>query len=132
VTIEEARELNLLIMPPWDQRDEIERLVATLSGLDSTTSVWLRCKPEQGQECQELLASVLREASLPEGQIPNFLLVDARLAPEREAGLYRAASAVYVEDHWIQSPLTIRRASDCSSRLLRGPAALEAWRTADG
>jgi glycosyltransferase involved in cell wall biosynthesis len=132
VVIEEAADRNILVMPPWDQPDELPRLLESLSVLPLSMSVWLRCEAGRGAAYREILLSALKNTDCAQAQMPKLLIVDARLAPEREAGLYRAASAVYVEDHWAESPITIRRASDCSCLLLRGRGALEAWRISDG
>jgi hypothetical protein len=55
------------------------------------------------------------------------LVVDAHLAPDREAGLYLAADAVYVDEAWPDADRAARRASDCGLPALVGAEALRAW-----
>jgi len=132
VVVEEAGPRNILVMPPWDTQPLLDRLLSTLKEMPQSVSTWLRCPQGKGETYRSRLLESAERCGLTDEELPSILLVDAFLAPEREAGLYRAADAVFVEDEWQESALVIRRASDCGCRVLRGRDLLESWLQSDG
>ena len=120
--IEEAAERNVLVVPPWDDDAAVHALVQTLAELETDAAFWLRTAAGEGATLANTLRGVAADAALP-----TLLLVDATLAPEREAALYVTADAVYVDDAWPEADVHARRATDCGRPALRGPAELRAW-----
>ncbi|MCB9535131.1 MAG: glycosyltransferase family 2 protein [Myxococcales bacterium] len=123
VTIEEAAARNVLVYPPWDDAAALAALAGVLRDAPAADAAfWLRCAPGQGET-----AKAAFEAAAGDGPLPDVLVVDAPLAPDREAGLYVAAQAVLVDEAWPDAPQTLRRAADTGRPALRDAAALRAW-----
>ena len=122
IEIVEARSRKLLLVPPTDD-EALRGLVGALSDLDAAdASVLLRAEPGSGEWLRQRLCRLGDSERLP-----DLLLLDTRLAPDREAGVYVAANAVYVDDAWPESDSVARRAADCGVPVLRGRPALERW-----
>lgn len=124
VTVEEAAARNVLVYPPWDDAGALAALAALLreAGADENVGFWLRCAPGQGEAARAAFV-----AAAGEGALPDVRVVDAPLAPDREAGLYIAAQAVLVDEGWPEAPQTLRRAADTGRPALRDAAALRDW-----
>jgi len=121
--IEEAAQRNVLIVPPWEDDSALAALLATLSSAaDRGVAFWLRSGVGDGDAAVERLAALAGD----EEQV-SVLVVDARLAPEREAALYVTADAVYVDDAWPEADVHARRATDCGRPVLRGADELSVW-----
>jgi len=122
VQIEEAATHNLLISPPLSALPQLlERLSAQPPG---DWACWIRVPIGAGPRLREELKAL--PLSLEAHQI---LLVDAPLALEREAGLYTAADAIYLDPSWPEAERERRRAADCDRPLLMLDE-LGAWITA--
>jgi hypothetical protein len=128
VMVEEAAARNLLVFPPWQDTDALSSLLVQLGKADVDTATWLRAPSGEGTAHARVLGTALTSAGTPHLD-PTLLVVDAPLAPEREAGLYLAADAIYVDEAWPGTEVIIRRTIDCGRTLLRGPEALERWLT---
>ncbi len=127
VTLENPRARTVLIVPPWGEDEALTALLRTLAGLDAEAdvAVLVRCPPYEGKS---YLASLERLAAAARLTVKaDVRLVDAPLAPDREAGLYLAASALYVDESWPDADLVVRRAADCGVPVLRGPDELVAF-----
>ncbi len=131
VMVEEAGETNLLVMPPWSDHDALVEFLSRCSKSERPMTVWLRCQPGTANERSNSLSKIMNTVSVSDSDQVSILLVDANLAPEREAGLYRAADAVFVDDTWPGINDVIRRSYDCRRQLLRGYSELEAWLASD-
>jgi glycosyltransferase involved in cell wall biosynthesis len=121
----EAAARNILVIPPWEDAAALQALSAGWRALGPTPGVswWLRCAPSEGPAQLARLAALLGD---PEA-VPDLLVVDAPLAPEREAGLYVSVDAVFVDEGWPEAELTARRTADCGRVLIRGFEALDQW-----
>ncbi len=117
VRVVEAADRNVLVVPPWD---DDAALRALLTSLAPGCAYWLRAAPGEAPTCVARLGRL----GVPEATV---LVVDAHLAPDREAGLYLAADAVYLEETWPDADRVARRASDCGLPALVGADALRAW-----
>ena len=120
--VDEAAARNILVVPPWEDEAALTTLVGDLGGLETDVAFWLRSGVGEGAATVRRLERIAGGALLP-----SLLVVDARLAPEREAALYVTADAVYVDDVWPEADAHARRASDCGRPVLRGLAELRAW-----
>ncbi len=120
--VEEGAERNVLVVPPWDDDAAIASLIGDLGGIEADVAFWMRTAVGQGAATVGRLEKLAGGAALP-----SLLVVDTRLAPEREAALYVTADAVFVDDAWPDADLHARRASDCGRPVLRGVAELRAW-----
>ena len=105
----------------------MNRLIIDLKGLPDDVAVWLRAPAGAGRESIAQLRSAVGQLNLDEALLPEMLVLDPHLAREREAGLYVAADAVYVDEAWPDSEVTARRGADCGRMVLRGAEALSAW-----
>jgi len=131
VQVVEANTRNVLVVAPWAEGPQFDALLHTLARLGRTTAtpvgVWLRCPAYEGTEFLGQLGSAAARLKLKPEALPDVLVVDAPLPTEREAGLYLAAQAVYVEEDWPEADLIVRRAVDCGVTLLRGAEELMTW-----
>jgi GT2 family glycosyltransferase/SAM-dependent methyltransferase len=125
VELVDAREHNVLVVPPWGEDDALVSLLRTLAPITGDVCFLVRCPPYEGKSHLALLERIARQHGLD--MKADLRLVDAPLAPDREAGLYLAASAVYVDENWADADIALRRAVDCGVKLLRGPADLAAY-----
>ncbi len=120
VTVVEAALRNVLVMPPYGEDEQLMELVKLIDEVKRDgLAFWLRCPAYEAANTQATLEAICRGAGL--AVAPDVLLVDAPLAAEREAGLYVAATAIYVDEEWADSDLAVRRAMDCGVTVLRGP-----------
>ena len=131
VEIVESGLRNVLIIPPWDNSDAMVSLMLDLAGIPRENAFWFRTPHGQGQRYVDALHSYWESAGLSVSEQPNMMIVDAYLAPEREAGLYLAANVIFVDENWSNARRSIRRASDCGRPVLRGRSELHAWAEAN-
>jgi hypothetical protein len=127
VVVEEARTHNLLVQGPWDDAAAVGRLLKDLEKLPDHVSAWFRVPAGEGVQHRERIGEAARAAGLDPETLPELLVLDPQLAREREAGLYVAADAVYIDEAWPESELVARRAEDCGRSVIRGRDDLEAW-----
>ena len=128
VLVMDAARRNLLVFPPWADTTALGALLALLGHSDDRTATWLRAPAGEGEAHARSLGTALAKLGDAGGD-PTLMVVDAPLAPDREAGLYLAADAVYVDESWPGIERVIRRTIDCGRPLLRGPEALDRWLT---
>ena len=135
VQVEEAGDQNVLVLPPWS---DDEALVGLLRSLHDTAEVararrctyWLRTSPEEGPLRLKQLSDLSARVGLSPDQLPDVLLVDAPLSPEREAGLFTACDAVWIDRDWPEADVAARRAMDCESTIVDGTTHLNEWLSA--
>ncbi len=125
VELVDARERNVLVVPPWGEDDALVALLRVLAPLRGDLAFRVRCPPYEGKSYLASLEKLAKGAGLTVAA--DLRVVDAPLAPDREAGLYLAASAVYVDEGWPDADLVLRRAVDCGLTALRSPAELVAF-----
>ena len=123
----EAAPRNVLVVAPWDDEAAVAGLLRDLDGLQAEVAFWLRVEVNGGDATAARLEAIARREGLDPAKLPSLLLLDAHLAPEREAALYVTADAVYVDDVWPDADLQARRATDCGRPILRGVDELRAW-----
>ena len=127
VAVVERKERNLLLVPPVDDDSTMQELLRSLTVLPKTLAVWFRVPPGGGAAAAKSVSDHLRALQLSEGDLPDLLIIDAHLAPEREGGLYVAADAVLVQESWPNADESIRRAADCGRLVLRDASELTRW-----
>ena len=123
--VEEARKRNVLVVPPWGEDDALTAVLRVLAPLTGEVSFWVRCPPYEGKSYLSTLEKLAKKANI--AVKADLRVVDAPLAPDREAGLYLASSAVYVLEDWPDADLVLRRAADCGLHTLRSPEELAAY-----
>jgi hypothetical protein len=127
VQVREAAARNVLLAPPWGDEAALATLLADLATLPADCAFWLRAAPGEGPASTARLAKLAATAGLDPARLPPVWVIDAQLAPDREAGLYVAADAVLVEEAWPDADRVARRAADCGIPVLDGAAAARAW-----
>jgi glycosyltransferase involved in cell wall biosynthesis len=127
VTVSEAKERNVLINPPWDNPTALSALVTQLAENERGSGIWLRAPVGGGTSAVQALSDTVRSIDCSVDDLPDVLVIDAHLAPEREGGLYTAADAIFTSDDWPSAAQTIRRGVDCGRQILRGYDELSAW-----
>lgn len=100
--IEGKRTLNLLAIPDWNAPRWIPLLTAYLEAFkpEDDVALVLRIDPKgplSTGQAQEKVLEVIAMAGHDPEKIPDILLVDTPLTPEREGGLYTACQALLSE-----------------------------------
>lgn len=128
----EAGSRNVLVVAPWGEGPAFDTLLRTLArvGRRDDLKVWMRCPAYEGAAFLDQLQKTASRLGLGVDKLPDLLVVDAPLPTEREAGIYLAAQAIFVEEDWPDADLIVRRAVDCGITLLRGADELLGWSTA--
>ncbi len=122
----EAGARNVLVAGlPWAEPDALAEWLGAIA--ERRVTFWLRAAPGEGPRAGAALEAAARIIGVEPADLPQLLVVDARLAPDREAALYVTADAVYVEDAWPDADLHARRGSDCGRPVLRGPEELRGF-----
>jgi hypothetical protein len=119
----EATDGRILLVVPPNEPAALRALVAALRDQPGDgCAVVARADHGRGDSMRDRLAHAAGDASLP-----DVVVVDPMLAPDREAGLYTGADAIYLDESWPGADRTAQRAVDCGRRLVRGPDALAEW-----
>ena len=128
----EAGSRNVLVVAPWGEGPAFDTLLRTLAraGRPEGLKVWMRCPAYEGAAFLDQLQKTASRLGLGVDKLPDLLVVDAPLPTEREAGIYLAAQAIFVEEDWPDADLIVRRAVDCGITLLRGADELLGWSSA--
>lgn len=126
LTVEEAGATNILVRPPWGDEAALTALLRACAEAGGPTW-WLRAAPGEGERTLQRLQALARRAGLKPDALPDLLVVDAPLAPDREGALYVTADAIYVDDSWPDADMEVRRAADCGRPVLRSAAAVRAF-----
>ena len=127
IEVLESAGQNVLIVPPWDDRTAMLNLMARLQKGSQDLAFWFRAPVGEGSRYAAELRQHWNDTERAPSEQPTFLIIDAHLAPEREAGVYLAVHAVFVDETWGNARQSMRRASDCGRRILRGHDELAAW-----
>ncbi len=127
VEVVEASGRVLLVMPPWDEAGLLGEFLGTLRGHQAGVSVLLRAPAHAAEQALSTLKNVLEGLNLEASELPDLLVVDSPLAPEREGGLYLASDAVFIGDGWPDSRQTVRRAADTGRHIIRETNQLTQW-----
>ena len=125
VQIAEEIAATVLAYPDWTDLESMGAWLASLTVGDKWT-VLLRCPMGEGPKHVAVLTELLDDTNQRHEQI-RFQIVDAMLAPEREAGLMVAADAVYIDRSWKDASVWIRRSLECGCRLMTDVAALNTF-----
>ncbi len=120
VQLLEAPAPLVLSCPPWSP--EGLQAFLRLAAAHAATFV-LRVPPGEGPARVAQLESAREAAALDPGAL-EVRVVDAPLAPEREAGLYTAAALVYAQPEWPEADDFLRRAIDCGRPVATDPGQL--------
>lgn len=120
--VEEAAAINLLVTPP-DEGAWRDLLAWLREAPPGDWAIWWRVAPLTGPEALARLASLADELGVAWARL---LIIDAPLAPAREAALYVSADAVIVDPRWPNAEVVRRRATDCGRPLCFDASALRA------
>ena len=119
IEVLESAGQNVLIVPPWDDRTAMLNLMASLQRTPRFGFL-ASCTSRRRAEICGRVETTLERYGARHSEQPTFPIIDAHLAPEREAGMYLGVQATFVDETWGNARQSIRRASDCGRRILRG------------